>query len=1139
MGEAAVVGWLVCPVIRIVVDKAKACASDKIRWLNGGVPDALTQLQNALTQLRAVAGAVERSLGGGCGRGDPDLVSWLRHLKEVVYEADDVIDDFNYRRHSSQDGKVSLGSSSISKFGKQLVGKDESLNKLKAVVQKLDGIFASSGLLMQAAGLPKPGFGGESSSPQPRADGPVTGSMLGLEDEEVFGRDAELADMVSWLIAGTDDGAAADQRADTVPVAAIMGHGGMGKTTLARLLCHDQEVKGTFDLIMWVCPAGNYNKLDLTKQILHSADVQLPDSMTSFDWMQKKLAKSVSSRRFLLILDNIWDKNEKDVMDEHSYSKMWSDVLVPLRCGRAGSKILVTTRRKIVADSLNANKQVWLNELKFADIWLLFKKCAFGNDDVGRYSELKEIGEKIAMKLKGLPLAAEVVGGMLKGTRSSSEWKRISEMGIYDSVSSTLELCYRNLQEHLQPCFAICSIFPKNWRFKRDKLIKIWMALGFIQPRSGDGKNQLEEDVGKEYFNQLLARSFFHERKEGRRTYYYIHDLMHDLAENVSRVDCARVESADKKDICVPDTVRHLSVTSNAVMQLKGRIELKRLRTFIIFKHSSSSLVQLPDDILKELKGLRVLGLDGCDIVELSDKVGLLIHLRYLALCRTITKLPKSVTKLFLLQTLSIPKRCQLEEFPKDMWNLKYLRHLDTNRTSTSKVVGIGKLIHLQGSIEFHVKKEKGHTLEDLNDMNGLRRKLHIKNLDVVASKEEASKAGLSKKQSIKVLELEWNSTGKSVPSIDVQVLEGLEPHSLVEEVHIRRYHGTTSPSWLDMSCRKDKTFLKYLHLTNCRKWEFLPPLGELPFLKLLHLKEMCSLKHIGSEFYGTNSTAFPCLEDLEFDDMPKWVEWISEEGKHVKVFPELRKLKLLNCPNLIQVPSFPLSVRKATVENTGFVSHLKLSPFTSSTKGSKFKLETFSAAVFTDGLFHQQRVQEIVDLTLRHGQDVKFEELHALSSLKRLQIAHLDITDEQLGTCLQCLQSVTLLDIVHCSKVTTFPQIESPSCLKFHELNIRQCPQLFSLHSLPSFATLETVLIENCSRVTAESFPANFNSLTSLRKLSIMHCTGLESLPSGFPSSLQVVHLIGCKPTLLSQLQNKDGPEWDKVAFIPMKLIH
>jgi len=116
---------------------------------------------------------------------------------------------------------------------------------------------------------------------------------------------------------------------------------------------------------------------------------------------------------------------------------------------------------------------------------------------------------------------------------------------------------------------------------------------------------------------------------------------------------------------------------------------------------------------------------------------------------------------------------------------------------------------------------------------------------------------------------------------------------------------------------------------------------------------------------------------------------------------------------------------------------------------------------------------------------------------------------------------------------------MEGSDCLtKMHELRIQQCSEFSSLRSLPSFAALESVLIENCSKITAGSFPTDFSSNTSLRKLGIMNCVELESLPSGFPSSLQVLHLIGCKASLTKQLQLKDGPEWDKVASIPIKQI-
>ncbi|CAN6318376.1 unnamed protein product [Urochloa humidicola] len=1038
------VASLVCPIIKNAMDKAKSCASDRMKWRGDGVPKALKRLENLLGQLRAVAGAVQR-------RGSPDrsgvLRAWLQQLIDAVYEAHDVLDDF--------DGSVPQPESAVVRFGKRILGADERVNRLKDVVEKLEAIHLGSPTLLAATetitsalGARDPGAGSQ------RLHDCATGSVRHHEDA-VVGREKEVREMVSWLV-GTPK-ADAGARSGSVPVAAIMGLGGMGKTTLAQLLFKDQEVASTFDLQMWVNPDRLDNELQLTTQILQSADVDVPDGMRSFLWLQRKLQDELSSRRFLLVIDDVWNRED---MDEISKQEMWSKVLAPLSNGKAtGSRIVITTRQKIVADLLRASKRVWLDDLPADAIWSLLKRRAFGEEDIDKQPpELQNIGRKIAGKLKGSPMVAKAVGRMLEGSRTVSHWKRVLDMDTVDTVSKTLELCYHSLPEHLQPCFAICSLFPKNWRFERDKLVKIWMALDFIQ---ADGGRIELEDVGSDYFDQLVERSFFHGQKVRRQWYYYIHDLMHDLAEKVSRFDCVRVEDAMKE---IPKTIRHLSVSSDTVAQLKSRCELKRLHTLLILKSPSSSLDQLPGDLFRELRSLRVLSLEECNIVRLSERIGNLKYLKYLALCKSITRLPQAVTKLYRLQTIGSPK--DGIEVPKDIINLKRLRHLDMD---TSKITGIGKLVHLQGSIKFHVKNDKGHTLGDLDGMSGLRSELHIKNLDVVKNLEEARQARLNKKENVKVLELEWNSTGKNVPSVEAEVLDGLEPHQYVRKLIIRRYHGNRSPNWLNSSlqAREQQLIIQYLYLINCRKWDVMPPLGQLPWLKVLHLKGMCSVKEINGDFYGTNPVAFPSLEELEFDDIPQWIEWVQEEN-NIEVFPKLRKLRLLYCPELIKVPHLPLSVRKVSVKNTGFVSQLKLSS-SSTPIAREFALDTCSVTVLTNGLMHQQQVEAIAILTLRNCEDVKFEELQVLTSLKKLQISHSSVTDEQLGTCLRGLQGLTCLEISNCKNITCLPHMESQDYVtKFHE----------------------------------------------------------------------VLHLIGCKPTLMSQLQVKDGPEWDKIASIPIKQI-
>ena len=192
------------------------------------------------------------------------------------------------------------------------------------------------------------------------------------------------------------------------------------------------------------------------------------------------------------------------------------------------------------------------------------------------------------------------------------------------------------------------------------------------------------------------------------------------------------------------------------------------------------------------------------------------------------------------LQTLDIPKKCQLDGFPKGMHLLVNLRHLGVDLTYISMIRGIGTLVNLQGSIEFHVKKEQEQSLVELKDMNDLHGLLHIKYLENVQCKEEACNAELSNKRYLKILKLEWNSASSAFgPTRDAEVLEGLEPNPNLEELHIKRYKGESSPSWWEV---KILSQLKSLYLTNCRRWKLLPSLGQLPLLKVLHLKEMCSV---------------------------------------------------------------------------------------------------------------------------------------------------------------------------------------------------------------------------------------------------------------------------------------------------------
>ena len=103
-------------------------------------------------------------------------------------------------------------------------------------------------------------------------------------------------------------------------------------------------------------------------------------------------------------------------------------------------------------------------------------------------------------------------------------------------------LSYDHLASHLKQCFAYCSLFTKDYKIDKSNLINMWMTQGFILYE----KDQCPEDVGDEYFMDLLCRSFFHaiEKDElGNITKFKIHDLMHDLAIQVTGSYCTTINS--------------------------------------------------------------------------------------------------------------------------------------------------------------------------------------------------------------------------------------------------------------------------------------------------------------------------------------------------------------------------------------------------------------------------------------------------------------------------------------------------------------------------------------------------------------------------------------------------------------------
>jgi len=298
-------------------------------------------------------------------------------------------------------------------------------------------------------------------------------------------------------------------------------------------------------------------------------------------------------------------------------------------------------------------------------------------------------------------------------------------------------------------------------------------------------------------------------------------------------------------------------------------------------------------------------------------------------------------------------------------------------------------------------------------------------------------------------------------------------------------------------------------------------------------MKEMCAVDRIGNEFYGTGDVAFPSLSFLEVDDFPRLHEWSGIADR--ESFPCLERLIIMDCPELVKIPTFFPATREVTVERTRLIPYMRLAHFSSISE--KFQLDLFTSSVDFNGLLSKQHIEAIAALNISGAEEViATEEIGSFVSLKRMQLSRCNMTDQNFSKFLQALPCLSSLEITDLPNITSLPASETHRfSTMLTELSIRNCQLFQSLSSLQFLGSLKNLVIERCPKVTATSFPLNFRSLSSLKVLRISHCSELQSLSDcGLPSSLETLHIIGCHQEFSKQLRNRKGHYFEKLAVVP-----
>ena len=974
---------------------------------------------------------------------------WLDEVRDVLYDAEDLLEQIDYEYSKSElKAEFQSSASKVSSFESKMI---EMLDDVESLLnQKVVQDFRiSSGV--------GSGLGNKVSEKR-------TESTSLVAEEVIYGRDEDKEKILNWLTSDSNN----DKQ---LSIFAIVAMGGTGKTTLAQHVYNDPKVKeAQFNEKAWVCVSDEFDVFKLTTAILEEIQKKTDDSR-NLNTIQGRLKEKLTGRKFLLVLDDVWNEDRNQ----------WKSLQTPLRYGGKGSKILVTTGSNKVASTMESNNIHQLTQLNKDDSWQVFAKHAFQDENSKSNSELKEIGTKIVEKCKGLPLALETVGGLLRSKSSVSEWEGVLRSNIWDlsiedsKIIPALLLSYYHLPSHLKRCFAYCALFPKDYLFRKNRLISLWMAENFLQcsPQS-----KSPEEVGEQYFNDLLSRSFFQQLiKQGIEdtgTRFVMHDLHNDLAKYVSGEMCFRlgVDRAER----VPKTTRHFSTEKNPLQydEYSSLCDAERLRTFLsIYINRGTSL----EELISTFKFLRSLSLNSChNIKEVPDTIGDLIHLRSLDLSsKYIERLPDSMCSLYNLQELRLNNCFNLKELPSSLHELTKLRRLELKGTSLRKApVLLGKLKNLQVWLStYEVGKSSEFSIQQL-DLHG---ELSIENLENIVNPCDALAADLKNKTNLVALDFKWDLKRNNEDSIkEREVLENLQPSRHLERLTINGYGGTQFPRWLSDNCLCNVVSLT---LEHCKYCLWLPSLGLLTSLKYLKIKGLDEIVRIDADFYGNTSSAFPSLETLYISDMKAWEEWQCMTG----AFPNLESLSVRNCPKLkMHLPEhlphlYYLYISQckqlvASVPRAVEIEGVNMESYS-------FELLSINCCPGINIPINHCYLPNVVSLTLEHCKYCLWlPSLGLLTSLKYLKIKGLD-------------EIVRIDADFYGNTSSSFPSLETLSFTDMTEWAEWQC-------MTGAFPRLQSLWVMNCPKLKGH-LP---EQLPHLKNLTIYNC---EQLGASTPRAVEI----------------------------------
>ncbi|KAF8007311.1 hypothetical protein BT93_K1343 [Corymbia citriodora subsp. variegata] len=912
-------------------------------------------------------------------------------------------------------------------------------------------------------------------------------------------------------------------------IVGIYGMGGIGKTTLAKVLYN--KLSSHFECLSFLT---NIRETCARKGIECLQKKLIDDILRGvFDVSNVEEGIGVIRSRFtrkkvLIVLD--------DVDDNFHLEALVGDG----SCFEAGSIVIITTRNKSILGKASASHLYQLKELSLDQSLLLFSRHAFRKDSP--QSDYEVISHDVVSTTGGLPLALEVIGSFLCGNRKevwNDTLKKLKKMPD-KTVQEKLKISYDALDyEEKQIFLDIACFFIGS---QKQSPTYMWDACDFYPERGIDVLSHLSlikidkngellmhdqlRDLGREIVRQEnlkepLERSRLWNKEEAVDVF--------DSNKGTRKIEALCLDNNDRRRRYTNEQFKEL--TELRFLQFDGanfvgdfQNLLPQLRwlqwwycpsDFIATNFHPKKLVVLDlsnsaitEDwggwgLLKIATKLKVLNLTCCRSLRRIPELSTLKSLEILILksCWDLEEIHPSIGDINTLVSLNARGCCKLGELPVGVGRMEELRELLLASTNIQEIpISRGCLMKLEtlsannckelaqlpksmGSLVLLIELDLSYSaIEKLPEFMGSLVSLTQLNLSHLAIKKlpESMDSLVSLTQlnlSYSAIEKLPESMGSLVSltrlNLSYSAIEKLPESmgSLVSLTQLNLSHSAIEKLPESMGSVKE---LKFLNASYCKSLAHIPnSIGHLPSLSVLDLNGCDNLAQLPISIGSLTSLTTLHLARTAIVELPEGIVNLQNlrildiNGTGITELP--RNIGELISLNRLQLDGSDILSLPGSISK---LSSLQLLSFQNCKKLQEVR--ELPSGLTTLGITCQSPPSpHLSQLTLLN--DLTLSDCNWLECLPELPVGLSSLWIKDCGklkalTNLSSLERLFQLILDNCLELTEVTGLEGLQSLS--ELQVCRCPKIYRLGEVESLESLRGLHID-------EAFPDS-SKLTS-----------------------------------------------------------